>query len=114
MACLGRVGLVVVFVAAVCPDALGQTAQLTGRITDGAAAVLPGAVITITHVHTAAAREIVSNGEGYYTAPFLPPGTYRLAVRAAGFRPFTRDGITLAADQPLRVVVMMELGDIEI
>ena len=51
-----------------------QTAQLTGRITDANGAVVVGAVVAVTQVSTGVRREAVSNEEGYYTVPLLPPG----------------------------------------
>lgn len=109
-----RTALAVMFVVAVCPPALGQTAQITGRITDAGSAALPAAAITIANVDTEARREVVSNGAGYYAAPFLRPGTYRVVVRLAGFRPFARDGVILPPDQTVRIDVTLELGEFEV
>src|SRR5712692_816297 len=92
--------------------AYGQMAQLTGRITDTSAAVIPGAQVTVTHVATGIKKEAVSNEEGYYTVPLLPPGTYQITVQMAGFRPVSRSGIELAVQQVAHLDFTLELGGI--
>ncbi len=64
----------------------GQTAQVTGRVSDQAGAVVPGAQITVTNVDTGLSRESVTNNEGYFTIPPLKPGEYRIAVKKDGFK----------------------------
>ncbi len=61
--------------------AFAQTAQVTGRISDPSGAVVPDAQVTITNQQTGLTRNSVSNSEGNYTLPLLPPGEYRLAVK---------------------------------
>ena len=90
--------------------AFAQTAQLTGRISDASSAVLPGAAITVTNTDTGISRKPISNGEGYYAAPFLPAGTYRITVELAGFRPITRDEVTLSINQVARIDFVLELA----
>ena len=88
----------------------GQTAQVTGRITDAAGAVLPAAQVTITNQRTGLIRESVSNSEGNYTLPLLPPGEYRLVVRKDGFKPTVRPDIVLNLEQVARFDVSLETG----
>ncbi|MGA1369809.1 MAG: carboxypeptidase regulatory-like domain-containing protein, partial [Blastocatellia bacterium] len=88
----------------------GQTAQVTGRITDAAGAVLPAAQVTITNQRTGLIRESVSNNEGNYTLPLLPPGEYRLVVRKEGFKPTVRPNIVLNLEQVARFDVSLETG----
>jgi carboxypeptidase family protein/TonB-dependent receptor-like protein len=88
-----------------------QTAQLSGRITDSSSAVVSGAAVTVIAIETGIRRPFTSNDEGYYSAPFLSPGTYRLIVEHAGFKQVRVDGITLAVDQSARVDVVLEPGE---
>jgi hypothetical protein len=90
---------------------IGQkTTQLTGRITDQSAAVIPGANLTVINEETGIKRETESNELGYYTVPLLQPGHYRVTVQKEGFRPLTRSGITLEVEQTARVDFVLELG----
>lgn len=93
-------------------QAAAQTAQLTGRITDASGAVVAGAAVTVTQVSTGVQREAVSNEEGYYTVPLLPPGAYQIAVRKAGFKTASRSGLTLEVGQAARVDVTLEVGEV--
>jgi hypothetical protein len=90
--------------------ALGQTAQVTGRISDPSGAVVPDAQITITNQQTGLTRNSVSNSEGNYTLPLLPPGEYRLAVKKEGFKPVVRPDIVLNVEQVARLDFTLEAG----
>src|SRR5687767_3287827 len=71
------------------------TAQISGRVTDEQGAVLPGVALTITNEATGVFREVVSSGEGTYSASQLVPGTYRVTGKLTGFRNVDRTGLVL-------------------
>jgi len=100
----------IALLALVTPLLFGQTAQITGRVADSTEAVVPAVKIRVTNVNTGIARDTQTNSEGYYSVPLLPPGEYRMLVRAEGFKPSTRDGITLAVAQIARIDFVLELG----
>ncbi|MBI3680737.1 MAG: TonB-dependent receptor [Acidobacteria bacterium] len=89
-----------------------QTSHITGRVADMSGAVVPGAVVTVTHVDTGVNREVKTNTEGYYTVPLLPQGNYRVGVRLAGFRSPARSGIVLDEGQTLRLDFTLEVGQV--
>src|SRR5215475_13315188 len=66
--------LALVFVLLVnCGQAGAQaTAQISGRVQDATAAVLPGVEITATNTATGIARMTVTNESGAYVLPNLP------------------------------------------
>src|SRR5512133_2276586 len=76
-------------------SALAQTAQITGRVTDASAAVVPSASVTVRNVATGVERKAGSNAEGYYTAAFLLPGEHSVTVELQGFKPVVRSGFVL-------------------
>ena len=49
----------------------GQTAQITGRVTDSTDAVIPDVSIMVTNVDTGIKRDTASNELGYYTVSLL-------------------------------------------
>ncbi len=57
-------------------------------------------------------RESVSNDEGYYTIPLLPPGEYRIAVKKDGFKPAIRSGVVLNVEQITRIDLTLEVGQV--
>lgn len=87
-----------------------QTAQITGRITDSTQSVMVGAKVFVTNTDTGVRREITTNNEGYFTAPLLARGTYRVEVQQAGFKSAVRDGMTLDEGGSLRTDFVLEVG----
>ena len=108
-----RFVLLVFLVAGFVTTCFGQSAQITGRVTDASDAVIPEVDVTVTNVDTGIRRETVTNEAGYYTVPLLPRGNYRVNVRMAGFRPVIRTGITLDVDQVARIDFVLEIGEVE-
>ena len=86
------------------------TSQITGRVTDATGALVPGAQVDVVNRDTGLERVILTNDDGYYTVPLLPPGQYRVAVTKQGFRPVTQTGISLQVDVPARVDFSIEVG----
>jgi len=76
------------------------TATLSGRVTDINGAVIVGAKVTAVHKATGAKRETVTNSEGGYALPNLPPGKYEVKVRATGFAQSLSRLIELNVGQP--------------
>jgi Carboxypeptidase regulatory-like domain/TonB-dependent Receptor Plug Domain len=90
--------------------AFGQTAQVTGRISDASGAVVPGAQIIVTNQSTGLSRSSIANGEGYFTIPQLPPATYRIEVKKDGFKPVVRPDVVLNVEQVARLDFSLETG----
>jgi hypothetical protein len=70
-------------------------ATLSGTITDASGAVVPGAQVIIANLSTEVTRKSLTQTDGLYSAPNLPPGSYGVTVSAHGFATVTRKGITL-------------------
>src|SRR6266481_2170497 len=71
------------------PAVLGQgsSATLSGTVTDQNGAIVPGVSITVLNLSTASKRETITNEQGSFTVPLIPPGTYTIKARGAGFTP---------------------------
>ena len=54
----------------------------------------------------------MTNNTGYFEAPLLQPGTYRVSIEVSGFKTITRDGIALAVGQQVNLPFMLEVGGI--
>src|SRR5687768_8538390 len=59
---------------------------LVGLVTDSSQAAIPGATVTVTNVGTNAQRTTVTDGEGRFAIPALPPATYHIKVELQGFQ----------------------------
>jgi len=92
---------VVIGVLAVAAVSAAQTVTgtLQGTVTDTGGGVLPGAIVTIKNVDTAAAREVTTNDAGFYTAPFLAIGTYTVTAKLNGFTTLVREKVQVSLNQ---------------
>jgi hypothetical protein len=81
-----------------------------GVIWDASGSVLPTAQVSLVNVHTGVLRRTTSNQTGYYSIPFLQPGSYRLTVRREGFMVATGGDVRLAVGQRFRVDVTMAVA----
>ena len=94
------------------PVVAGQigSGTITGSVTDGGGAVLPGASIAATAVATGAIRRVATAADGAFVLAGLLPGPYELRIDLAGFRPVVRRGLLLATGETIRVDLQLELG----
>ncbi len=102
-----------IFVLLAATGAIAQTtgsATLVGTITDTTGAVLPAASVSVLNIETSFRSETQTTPEGNYYVPYLAPGSYRITVKAAGFRTYVREGVVLRTAETPRVDITMELG----
>ena len=76
---------------------------LTGRITDPSGAVIPGATVVVTNDAMGTKVQQQTGPDGYYHAPFLTPGQYRIEVSAPGFKKIVREGIEVRVADRLEI-----------
>jgi hypothetical protein len=70
--------------------------------------------VTATSPYLGGEQLVVTDTEGQYRIPQLPPGTYRLRFDKEGFEPFARSEIALRLDRTLKVdVELREEGYID-
>jgi hypothetical protein len=81
--------------------AQNPSATLVGRVTDPTGAVVPGAAVQATNVHTNVSQQVFSNEVGDFTIPYLNPGRYALEARRDGFRTYRRSAFMVEVDQIL-------------
>ncbi len=92
---------------------LGQVANntaLVGTVTDGSGGVLSGVPVTAVNAQTKVIYSGTTNGEGYYSIPFVQPGTYDLSVEQAGFRKVTSTGVLVQLNMAARTDVTLSVG----
>lgn len=64
--------------------------SLNGTVKDATGGVLPGASVTVTNPSTGVTRAVVTNDNGDFVVPNLPPGTYTIRVEVEGFKVLER------------------------
>lgn len=61
------------------------TGTLQGKVMDRSGGALPGVTVTARNAETGLSRVVVTDGTGFYNAPFLPVGPYNVTAELAGF-----------------------------
>ncbi len=81
-------------------------ATLRGQVVDLLGGVLIGVTVTATDAQ-GAERTAITNEQGQYVFPALPPGRYAIRVNTAGFTPYenTEVEITAGRTEPLDIIM---------
>ncbi|HEV2445423.1 MAG TPA: TonB-dependent receptor [Candidatus Sulfopaludibacter sp.] len=86
-------------------------AGISGVVRDASGAVVPNAKVVIASQSQGTLRTLVTNGEGVFAAPALPPGSgYSVNVTAAGFATYEAAGLVLLVGQNLDLRVALTVG----
>src|ERR1700744_117127 len=99
------------------PDGLRTFAQqssvsgIAGRVTDSTGAVVAGATVHVINQATAAERTTVTNNDGDYSMPNLPPATYNLRVEKSGFKTTTIPSLELLVGKTADQSVTLTVGE---
>jgi hypothetical protein len=86
-------GFVVVVLLGVSPSAFGQgtqTGTLSGTVVDQGGLVLPGVTVTASSPALQGVRSTVTDENGRYSIPGLPPGAYSVRYELQGMGPVNR------------------------
>jgi hypothetical protein len=90
---------------------IGQTTgQIEGVVLDATGAVLPGVTLTITSPALAGATVLVTQGDGSYVVPGLPPGVYRVEATLSGFIGVAVENIVIKPGSVIRPNITMSPG----
>jgi len=85
--------------------------SISGKVVDPSEAVIPGVSVVICNVETGVRQTTITNSDGFYSLPALPPGRYQIEVHQSGFRPVLRSGIVLETGKALEIDLKLELGE---
>jgi hypothetical protein len=96
------------------PTAFGQTATatLSGTVADANGGLISGASITLLNSATSLKRQTTTNGEGSFTFPLLPPGTYTLTTQHEGFTTTKIPDLTLNVGDRKALQIQLQTGDV--
>src|SRR5262245_24611952 len=81
--------------------AQGERGALNGIITDQNGAVLAGAEVLATNTETNIETKTTTTDAGVYRLSSLPPGKYKITVKAQGFQTAVRNDVNLFVAQTL-------------
>jgi Carboxypeptidase regulatory-like domain len=101
------------FVGSQLPDLVGQTTstEVTGIVSDGTGLPVQ-ADVSLTRIDTGEARHELTNHQGIYVFRLIEPSTYRIVVKASGFKITTINKLDVIFQQRARVDVKLEVGQL--
>jgi outer membrane receptor protein involved in Fe transport len=102
-----------VLVLAVSPGFTQTTTQggIAGTAFDQTESVVPDASVTIRNEGTNAEISLKTDGEGYYKAPLLSPGTYTVTVTAGGFKQQRSSNVIVQVNMLTQLDVHLTTGE---
>src|SRR5207342_2104756 len=85
---------------------------ILGTVTDPSGAVVAGAKVTVKNTGTGLERSTETSGDGSYSLPELPIGTYNVTVTQSGFQTFVATGVTVDVAAQRRVDAALKTGEV--
>jgi hypothetical protein len=99
-------------VSAVVSAQQSASSGLAGQVTDSSQAAIPGATVTVTNVGTNAQRTTITDGEGRFLVPALPPATYHITIELQGFRTAELQNFVLRQGETARPTVTLGVATV--
>ena len=102
--------LAFLFPAAMMLAAVGGS--ISGTVKDSTAAVIPGAMVTVTNVALRTEFKTTTDAKGYFSFPNLAVGRYDLVIELPGFKSQKKTGLVIDVNTALEVSAALELADV--
>ena len=109
-----RLKLIFAFVLLVSASLMAQTFRGTvlGTVTDASGAVVAGAKVAVSNVNTGQERTTETTGDGSYSVPELPIGTYTVTITQSGFQTAVTTGVVVDVASERRVDAALKAGQV--
>ena len=85
---------------------------IDGHVYDQLSAVVDGAKVLVTNLDNGATVSLTTNHTGYFEAPLMLPGSYRISAAMDGFKTAVRTGIVLSVGGHLSIDLRLDLGSV--
>jgi hypothetical protein len=105
--------LLLLFVSSLSFAQSRETGAITGKVTDEQGAPLPGVNLTLSGEKLMGARATVSDANGDFRYPALPPGTYSLQAELPGFGTIIQEKIRLNTTVTLNLTLVMKPATVQ-
>ncbi len=90
-----------------------QSGEFIGTVMLEDGSVVPGVSVSVKGTNLVGARTSVSDENGKYRFPALPPGTYTITFTLEGFKQVVRKGVVLEVGKTLKLDGVMQAGAIQ-
>jgi len=91
----------------------GQNAVVSGRVTDTSGGVIQSVTVELTNRATQVKLPTVTNEEGIFIFPSVPPGSYEVSAGITGFNTSRIDSVTLEVGQSKTLNFTLTTGDVK-
>src|SRR5436309_593601 len=96
-----------------CGAAWGQNAIVSGRVSDTSGGVVPNVSIELINRATQVKSPTLTNAEGIFVFPSVPPGAYEVNARITGFTASRIEAVTLEVGQSKTLNITLTPGDVK-
>src|SRR3954454_21598575 len=86
---------------------------LSGHVLDPQGSSIPNAKVFATENETGAKFQTVTNTDGTYVLPFLPPGPYTISAEAPGFKKYINKNVRVSTNEREQIDIALEVGTID-
>ncbi|HXI43660.1 MAG TPA: carboxypeptidase-like regulatory domain-containing protein, partial [Bryobacteraceae bacterium] len=86
--------------------------RVQGTVADPSQAAITNATVTLRNVNTGIESTRQVDAAGHYLFDFVQPGTYSIAVQAAGFSRFVQDNVTVLTGGDVTVNATLAVGSV--
>jgi carboxypeptidase family protein len=89
---------------------VANNTSLVGTVTDQSGQIVVGAHVTGINLATKVAYTGDTNAEGFYSIPYVAPGTYNITVEMSGFEKSVSSGVLVSINLAVRTDVKLVVG----
>jgi len=86
------------------------TTSLRGTVTDPDGKAVTGADVVLANAESRTERTVTTGNQGEYQFLLVPPGSYTVTVKAAGFRGYEQTNLVLLVSTPATANVQLKVG----
>lgn len=86
--------------------------SINGTVVDSGKAAVPGAALTLTSKENGDVRTLETSPQGFFNFVDVNRGSYRLAIKATGFRELLIDPIELTVGEQMTLHPTLEVGQV--
>ncbi len=87
------------------------TGLIQGNVLDANGSSIAGASVTVQNVGTGFQRTVSTNSDGFFSAPLLPLGRYRITTKASGFADSILENVDVTIGQTASFTIDMKVGN---
>src|SRR5215471_2585558 len=105
--------ILVIPAAPVLAQGASGSSSISGTVVDTAGGAIPGATVVVSSDATGTKFDATTNGNGAFSLPALPVGTYTVTVSLQGFKTAALTEVRVQLGIPTNVKATLEVGELK-